>query len=224
MGHADRVRQAPNGQRHYGPKGAARREAILDAAEAVFAERGYYGASMREIATRSGAALGLVNHYFPSKEGLVQAAVERRLPSLHEAVADSLMSAGGDARAVIRAFLTPFLHACVADRHGLRIYIRMTSMFMSHYRVPEVAPALVSLKVVSDLFADRLRDALPALSDEQLELGIYLTEAALVFMVQDAGFLDSLSHGHFDAERIDRLIEPAATFFAAGTASLACHI
>ncbi len=213
--------QPPAPSRRRGAKGEARREAIMDAAEAVFSERGYYGASMREISARGGAALGLINHYFPSKEALVQAVVDRRLPVLRDAVAEGLAEAGDDPREIVKAFLTPFLRACVDDYRGLRSYIRMTSMFMSHYRVPEVTPALASLKAVSDLFADRLRIGLPGLNQQQFEIGLYLTESALVFIVQDAGFLDSISAGHFDADRIDQLLDPAATFFTAGNLALA---
>ncbi len=48
----------------------ARREAILEAAEAVFGERGYAGATMVEIATRSGYSAGNLYNLFESKEDL----------------------------------------------------------------------------------------------------------------------------------------------------------
>jgi AcrR family transcriptional regulator len=47
-----------------------KRAAILEAARAVFAERGYDGASVRAIAAAAGVDSALVHHYFGTKEHL----------------------------------------------------------------------------------------------------------------------------------------------------------
>ena len=43
---------------------------VLDAAEAVFAESGYAGATMAAIAERAGMSTGNVYRYFANKEAL----------------------------------------------------------------------------------------------------------------------------------------------------------
>ncbi len=56
-----------------GPKASIREEnekAILDAAEEVFAEYGYSGASTKRIADRAGIPKANLHYYFPTKEGL----------------------------------------------------------------------------------------------------------------------------------------------------------
>lgn len=53
----------------------AHRAAILEAALAAFAERGYARATMRDIAQRAGITHGLVQRHFGSKEALFLAAV-----------------------------------------------------------------------------------------------------------------------------------------------------
>ena len=53
---------------------------LLDAAEALFAELGIAGASMRAITARAGANLAAVHYHFGSKEGLVRE-VFRRISS-----------------------------------------------------------------------------------------------------------------------------------------------
>lgn len=50
--------------------GDQRRERILRAAQELFAERGYDGASAEAVAERAGVAKGLIFHYFGSKAGL----------------------------------------------------------------------------------------------------------------------------------------------------------
>src|SRR5947207_4583094 len=55
------------------PKGARTRAAILEAALALFDQRGYEETTMRAIAERAGVALGNAYYYFRSKEHLIQA-------------------------------------------------------------------------------------------------------------------------------------------------------
>lgn len=59
-------------------KGRAKRQLILDEATALFGEVGYRSASLREIALRVGISHPGLLHHFPTKEGLLQAVLERR--------------------------------------------------------------------------------------------------------------------------------------------------
>lgn len=54
------------------------RDAILDAALELFAERGFDGASVRAIAARAGVDPGLIRHFFGDKESLFIATVGDR--------------------------------------------------------------------------------------------------------------------------------------------------
>ena len=64
---------------------------ILDAALAVFAERGFAGARTREIADRASANLGLLTYYFRDKERLWRAAVSRAFERLQAELAEVLV-------------------------------------------------------------------------------------------------------------------------------------
>ncbi len=61
--------------------------AILKAAESVFAERGFSGATMSVIAARAGAPKANVHYYFPTKERLYRAVVEQVLTAWLDAAA-----------------------------------------------------------------------------------------------------------------------------------------
>ena len=52
--------------------GAEKRKLILDAAIRVFADRGYHGARVGDIAGDAGVAHGLLYHYFASKEDVLR--------------------------------------------------------------------------------------------------------------------------------------------------------
>jgi len=62
------------------------RERILAAALAVFAERGFDGATTRDIAARAGTNLGLLQYHFGGKERLWRAAVDHVFGTLEAAL------------------------------------------------------------------------------------------------------------------------------------------
>lgn len=77
---------------------------ILDAAERVFAREGFFGASTRAIATAANANIGLLNYYFGSKEGLLDAVLARRVDSLLENINQSINS-NADPDQAVQIFL-----------------------------------------------------------------------------------------------------------------------
>lgn len=58
------------------PRPDNRREALLDAAAALFCRHGFHAASMRDIARAAGMLPGSVYYHFPSKEALLLAVYE----------------------------------------------------------------------------------------------------------------------------------------------------
>jgi AcrR family transcriptional regulator len=65
---------------------AEREVYILEAAEAVLAEKGHHDASMDEIAARVGVAKGTLYLHFPSKDDLVVALFARELSEFRELI------------------------------------------------------------------------------------------------------------------------------------------
>ena len=64
-----------------------RRAAVMGAALALFAERGFHGTRVPDIAARAGVATGTIYRYFATKEALVNAVFQERKRALGEAVA-----------------------------------------------------------------------------------------------------------------------------------------
>lgn len=70
--------RAPTGTKKLGTEtahrnSAATREKIRAAAEVEFADHGYDGCSVRQIAQRAGVPVALINYHFGNKEGLYRA-------------------------------------------------------------------------------------------------------------------------------------------------------
>jgi AcrR family transcriptional regulator len=76
------------------------RNAILDAAEAVFAERGFHGARIQDIAERARIAVGTVYNHFSDKDDVLSALLDERT----EGLLSQVRAEGADGRAAPRGF------------------------------------------------------------------------------------------------------------------------
>lgn len=65
-----------------------KRESILEAAEELFAENGFDATSVRELASKAGVNLAMINYYFGSKEKLLEGLVEYRASFMRERLED----------------------------------------------------------------------------------------------------------------------------------------
>src|SRR3954451_4621932 len=77
----------------------ARRDEILDAALACFAERGYDGATIDEMRERSGASVGATYHHFGGKEQIADALYTEALRNYQSGFLELLR---GDAERAIK--------------------------------------------------------------------------------------------------------------------------
>jgi TetR/AcrR family transcriptional regulator len=77
--------------------------AILAAAETVFAARGFSGATMSMIAARAGAPKANIHYYFPTKETLYRAVVERVLTAWLDAARS--FDASDDPKEALTAYI-----------------------------------------------------------------------------------------------------------------------
>ncbi|MFO1400874.1 MAG: TetR/AcrR family transcriptional regulator [Steroidobacteraceae bacterium] len=108
------------------------RTRYMDAAEALFIERGYEGTAIRDIARRARSHLGTLHYYWGNKDALFRAVCARRfdpiqveqLRRLRACRAAGPGSAAGDLAAVVRALVEPPLQvagAAAAEGDAVRL-------------------------------------------------------------------------------------------------------
>lgn len=73
-----------------------RREQVLDAAAKLFVEKGFSGASTRDIAKTTGMLPGSLYYHFPSKEDLLVAVFEEGVQRISECVDAALVGSAPD--------------------------------------------------------------------------------------------------------------------------------
>lgn len=102
--------------------GKERREQLLDVGRAVFAERGFDGASIEEIASRAGITKPVVYEHFGGKEGLYAVIVDREVQRLLARFDDALSQE--TPRSKIEAAAETFLAYIEEEQDGFRILVR----------------------------------------------------------------------------------------------------
>ena len=103
---------------------AATREAILEAAERIFAEEGLEGARTDAIAAAAGVNKALLYYYFRSKEGLYRAVLEGYVADFNRRALD-LLSSEGSACSLLLRYINLHFDFIAAHRHHGPLFQRM---------------------------------------------------------------------------------------------------
>lgn len=107
----DRAPRSP--RRTQAERSEATREALIEAARALFAEHGYAGVGTEEIVRAAGVTRGALYHHFGGKVDLFEAVYERVERELAERIASGALSSGAAAPLdAMRAGAEMFLQAC----------------------------------------------------------------------------------------------------------------
>lgn len=113
------------------------REAILQAAEQLFAQKGYESTSLQEIGALAGVSRGTPGYFFGSKEQLYQAVLDRILKAEHDAaeqVRAQLMSSGATPIDMITEVIRSHIDFLVARPTFLQL---LTREALSNFAQPQ---------------------------------------------------------------------------------------
>src|ERR1700722_1598595 len=83
-------KKSGRGRPRHTDDGVKARGRLLDAAESLFAERGFYGVTTRQVADAAGVDVALIYYHFKNKSSLFDGVFERRARPLVLARRDSL--------------------------------------------------------------------------------------------------------------------------------------
>jgi len=115
-------RRAPVGPRRR-ISAEERRELILDSALEVFAQRGYHGSSIDEIAQTAGVSKALIYEHFPSKLDLHISLLEKHIEEIFERLATAAATSDpGEVR--LEAGVNAFLEFVETRRDAFRMLFR----------------------------------------------------------------------------------------------------
>ncbi len=195
------------------------RALILDAAERLYAERGFADVTLRDIVAAAGVNLAAVNYHFGSKDELIaELFATRGIATNRERLAElkaEEMAGGGraDVRAIFRALIGPTLRGCLGPENEQST----ASRFMIRASIETVPPIRrIKNREVDHLrkFAAALRRSLPDCGEAALDWGLHFALAMAHQTTRDTERLTKLSEGQCDVNDveavIDRIVEAAA--------------
>lgn len=117
---------------------AVRREALIEATLHCLKKHGHAGVSVRRISIAAGVSIGLINHHFPGKSGLIAETYE----TLALALQDDLRARAHDRAATPRQRLSGFFRASFApellDPQLFNVWVVFWSMVAHSREIREV--------------------------------------------------------------------------------------
>ena len=114
-----------------------KRRTILRAAVKVFAERGYHGCRIADVAREAGVAYGLVYHYFDNKEALLTSVFEESWRLFNEVVA-TVAESDDSLPEKLRQIVSVALDAYRAHPHATKVMvleIARSPFFLEEHRL-----------------------------------------------------------------------------------------
>lgn len=203
---------------------AALRNRLLDSAEELFAARGYFGVSVRDITDHAGARLAAVSEQFGGKEGLFRAVLVRRIRPLNDDRRTRLLAlpARGPRtqrlRAVIEAFTEPMRQR--AGDPGWDNYFRFIAQLAnSGHDIRRFVAA--DFNAIAADFIVHLQALFPAAGEEAVYDAYLHLVAATMHTYSNNLRLDSLTEGRMHADDIDDRHQALLRFAEGGIHALA---
>jgi AcrR family transcriptional regulator len=129
-----------------------RERQLLELAEALFAERGYAGASMDELARRAGVTKPVVYELFRSKEGLFGACVDRTIERLATEIA-AAVRAEDEPEARLRAGGLAFIRFAAGNRVAFDL-MSMGGSFSEKARAVRESQAELVRELMAEMAAE----------------------------------------------------------------------
>jgi AcrR family transcriptional regulator len=205
--------------------GRPAKERLLDAAERLFAQRGYHGVSIRDITEAAGADVALVNYHFGGKRALLTRVFERRAEILNRERIERLEAVrpGPDGRldleAVVNAFMEPLILRSARGGRAWKSYFALVAQVNNS---PELSVLMTRhFDPVVHKFIDVLKAALPEADLRDIYWGYHFLTGALTLTFAETGRLDKLSGRLCRSTDLESVHARFAPFMAAGFSALA---
>jgi AcrR family transcriptional regulator len=209
--------------------GKAMRERILDAAEALFAEHGFDGVTVRQVTRKSKVDVALAHYYFDTKKGLFDAVFVRRASILNEArlkAMDTYQADPGPAGATIegfvQAFLDPIMERWANGGPGWKSYLAIVAQVNNTPKWGGETMARYFDPVIRRLI-EALRGIMPGARDVDLYWCYQFFSGALTLTFAETGRIERLSSGLCRSSDYDDVRNRMAPFIAAGFRSICAH-
>lgn len=195
---------------------------ILDAAQCLFAAKGFNATSLREITTHANVNLAAVNYHFGSKKELIKAVMSRFMDAISPTIAkelDAMLNAEAqpDLTAAFDVFVKPLLSLDKFQPNGTHIFLQLLGhgyfegQGFLRWFLTTTYPEVISN------FSEVVRRACPQLTQEELFWRLHFTMGTVVFSMSSSEALADIAANDFEQSHgLNRLLEQIIPFLVAG--------
>jgi AcrR family transcriptional regulator len=195
------VPQEKQRQRAPSKRSLETRARILDAAERLFAERGFEGASLRDMAKDAGVHLAQVNFHGGSKEELFFTVVARRageLSGLRVQALERLKAKGQPTiRGILESFMHPYLDKAARGGPQWLAYARLIAHVSADSRWRNISEACFD--PVAMAFAAEIVALHPGADRRRIAAALVFSVSAMLSLTTSHWRIDALA-GRGEAE------------------------
>ncbi|NMP33210.1 TetR/AcrR family transcriptional regulator [Thalassotalea sp. M1531] len=200
------------------------KDKILDAAEELFAVKGFNGTSLREITSQAEVNLAAVNYHFGSKKELIKAVMSRYMnelaPNLEKALLAVYEKEQIDLKEVFTAFVQPLLSLNQFRENGTSNFLQLLgrgytdSQGFLRWFLTTQYPNVIAY------FVQAVQKAYPELTPEDMFWRLHFTMGTIVFTMSSSDALLDIAESDFEKQlEIEHLIEQVIPYIAAGVAA-----
>lgn len=191
-------------------------QSILEAAEELFAAKGYHATSIRDITRKAQVNLAAIHYHFHSKQGLLMATLQRHLAPINQERLRRLRSVPLHElhlEHVLRSFLAPAFHAiALEEERGARL-LRLIGRIHSELG-PEFLQGITELmRDTVQVFQQAFAQVLPEGEPAELLLRLHFTIGAMAHSLH-------LLSGHMPfcpaPQNLDHLLDSLVDFAMSG--------
>lgn len=181
------------------------KERILDAAEVLFAEKGFSETSLRAITSRAGVNLAAVNYHFGSKESLIQAVFERFLTPFCGALSKHLEQMEADGEVPDLERLLSVVSMLAIGSHGTDprravLFFRLSGLAYSQAQGHLRSYLRERYGEVFRRFLRHLDRAVPDVPPREIFWRVHFALGATIFTLSGMDSLQSLYRADFGAD------------------------
>ena len=195
---------------------------ILDAAESLFADKGFNGTSLREITSLAEVNLAAVNYHFGSKKELIKAVMSRYMNELSPNLQASLLvicqqENQPTLNEVFSAFIDPLLSLNVFKENGTSNFLQLLGRgytdsqgFLRWFLTTQYPEVITN-------FVSAVQRAYPELSAEDIFWRLHFTMGTVIFTMSSSDALMDIAKSDFD-QKVDiaDVIRKVIPFVASG--------
>jgi len=178
------------------------RARILDAAERLFAQGGFDGASMRDIAVAADVPVALVSFHGGAKETLFETVVARRAETLARHRLDALEAARADRgaldlRSVLNCFISPYLHLAATGGAQWTAYARLIAHVSADERWRPISERCFDPTVA--VFVAELAGQLPKADTRRIAGAFVFSISAMLSLATSRWRIEAMAGGQSSA-------------------------